>query len=98
MNWVMRQLGPLVTSLPVGAAFPGKTTGPAFDMVRPSFFVLPHREAAWKILRERFIRLGSVADELSHEGGLAALSDIARTLNGFAADLDAHLQARARTS
>jgi Ferritin-like len=97
MNWVMRQLGPLVTSLPVGAAFPGKTTGPAFDMVRPSFFVLPHREAAWKILRERFIRLGSVADELSHEGGLAALSDIARTLNGFAGDLDAHLQARART-
>ena len=98
MNWVMRQLGPLVTSLPVGAAFPGKTTGPAFDMVRPSFFVLPHREAAWKILRERFIQLGSVADELSREAGLAALTDIARTLNGFAGDLDAHLQARARTS
>jgi hypothetical protein len=97
MNWVMRQLGPLVTSLPVGAAFPGKTTGPAFDMVRPAFFVLPHREAAWKILRERFIQLGSVADQLSREGGLSALSDIARTLNGFAGDLDAHLQARART-
>ena len=98
MNWVMRQLGPVVTSLPVGAALPGKTTGPAFDMVRPSFFVLPHREAAWKILRERFTQLGGVADQLAHEEGLAALGDIARTLKGFAGDLDAHLQARARTS
>jgi hypothetical protein len=94
MNWVMRQLGPVVTSLPVGPAFPGRTTGPAFDMVRPAFFVLPHREAAWKILRERFTDLGSVADNLSHEGGLAALGDIAHTLRGFAGDLDKHLQAR----
>jgi hypothetical protein len=96
MNWVMRQLGPVVTSLPVGPAFPGRTTGPAFDMVRPAFFVLPHREAAWKILRERFTELGSVADDLSREGGLAALGDIARTLHGFAGDLDRHLQARAQ--
>jgi len=95
MNWVMRQLGPVVTSLPVGPAFPGRTTGPAFDMVRPAFFVLPHREAAWKILRERFTDLGSVADQLSREVGLAALGDIARTLHGFAGDLDKHLQARA---
>src|ERR1700730_8928482 len=95
MNWVMRQLGPVVTSLPVGVAFPGKTTGPAFDIVRPSFFVLPHREAAWKILRERFTDLGSVADNLYHEGGMAWLGDIAHTLHGFAGDLDKHLQARA---
>jgi hypothetical protein len=96
MNWVMRQLGPVVTSLPVGPAFPGRTTGPAFDMVRPAFFVLPHREAAWKILRERITELGSVADDLSREGGLAALGDIARALHGFAGDLDRHLQARAQ--
>jgi hypothetical protein len=94
MNWTMRQLGPVLTSLPVGPGFPGRTTGPAFDMVRPAFFVLPHREAAWKILRERFTDLGNVADGLSQEDGLAALGDIARTLRGFGSDLDRHLQAR----
>ena len=94
MNWVMRYLGPVVTSLPVGSAFPGQTTGPAFEMVRPAFFVLPHRDAAWKILRERLNRLGSVADELSHERSLAALGDMAHTMHGFAGDLDVHLKAR----
>ncbi len=99
MNWVMRQPRP-DDDHPSGRrrSFPGKTAGPAFEIVRPAFFVLPHREAAWKILRERFIQLGTVADELSREGGLAALSDIARTLNGFAGDLDGHIQARARAS
>ena len=96
MNWTMRQLGPVLTSLPVGPAFPGRTTGPAFDMVRPAFFILPHREAAWKILRERFTVLGSVADQLSREGGLAALADIANTLHGFAGDLDRHIQSWAQ--
>jgi hypothetical protein len=94
MNWVMRWLGPELTRLPVGPAVAGKTTGPAFDMVRPAFFVLPHREAAWRILRERLNRLGSVADELSREGGLSALSDMAQKLHGFAGDLDRHMQAR----
>jgi hypothetical protein len=94
MNWVMRWLGPQLTRLPVGPAFPGQTTGPAFDMVRPAFFVLPHRDAAWHILRERLNRLGTVADQLSHENGLSALGDMGQKLHGFAADLDRHLQAR----
>src|SRR5207253_2150563 len=53
MNWVMRSLGPVLTSLPVGPQFPGRTAGPTFEIVRPAFFVLPHREAAWKLLPER---------------------------------------------
>jgi hypothetical protein len=94
MNWVMRYLGPQLTMLPVGPSFPGQTAGPAFDMVRPAFFVLPHRDAAWRILRERLNRLGSVAEELSHESGLSALAEMAEKLHGFAGDLDRHLQAR----
>jgi ferritin-like protein len=94
MNWVMRWLGPQLTRLPVGPAFPGQTAGPAFDIVGPAFFVLPHRDAAWRILRERLNGLGSVANELSHESGLSALSDLAQKLHGFAGDLDGHLQAR----
>ena len=95
MNWVMRYLGPVLTRLPVGPSFPGRTAGPAFDMVRPAFFVLPHRDAAWRILRERLDKLGSVADDLSHDPDLAPVGDMARNLHGFASDLDRHLQARA---
>ena len=41
MNWVMRNLGPVMTALPVGGRFPGRTAGPAFEILRPAFFVLP---------------------------------------------------------
>ena len=98
MNWVMRQLGPLLTALPVGPSYPGRTAGPAFDIARPAIFVLPHREAAWKILRERLERLGTVAGELAKEEGMTALAGIANNLHGFAGDLDRHLAARQSTS
>lgn len=95
MNWVMRWLGPVLTSLPVGARFPGRTAGPSFEIVRPAFFVLPHREAAWKILHERLDTLGTVADELAREPKLRALADMAKNLHGFATDFDRALKARA---
>ena len=43
MNWVMRELGPVLTAMPVGPSRPGSTAGPAFDIARPATFVLPHR-------------------------------------------------------
>ena len=98
MNWTMRSLGPVLTALPVGAQFPGRTAGPAFEIVRPAFFVLPHREAAWKVLRERLETLGSVADSLSSQPRLAALKDIAKNLHGFAAEFDRQLTARAQAN
>src|SRR5437763_9431727 len=95
MNWVMRGLGPILTSLPVGPRFPGRTAGPAFEIVRPAFFVLPHRGAAWKILRARLATLGGVAANLAGEPGLGALKVMAGNLDGFARDLGGHLDARA---
>src|SRR5207249_10112568 len=77
MNWVMRSLGPVLTSLPVGPHFPGRTAGPAFEIVRPAFFVLPHREAAWKILRERLATLAGLAADLANEPGLGPLKGLA---------------------
>jgi Ferritin-like len=97
MNWVMRHLGPVLTALPVGPSSPGRTAGPAFEIVRPAFFVLPHRRAAWLVLRERLKALaevaGGLADELA-EPNRTALHDIGQDLHGFAADLDRHLQDR----
>jgi hypothetical protein len=95
MNWSMRALGPILTALPVGSEQPGRTAGPAFEIVRPAFFVLPHREAAWKILHERFETLASVADELAREPRLGAVKGIAGNLHGFAADINHHLLERA---
>ena len=95
MNWVMRYLGPVLTARPVGPSYPGRAAGPAFEIVRPAFFVLPHREAAWRILRERLTRLGDVAVELAGEPGLSELAGMGKNLNDFASDLGRHLDARA---
>ncbi|MEA2634686.1 MAG: hypothetical protein QOH92_1453 [Chloroflexota bacterium] len=95
MNWVMRNLGPMMTALPVGPQHPGQTAGPAFEIVRPAFFVLPHRDAAWKILRERFETLADVSLKLADEPGLSGMNQIATNFEGFASDLARHLQARA---
>ena len=53
MNWVMREVGPVLTALPVGPSHPGRTAGPTFDIARPAIFLLPHQDAAWKIIKER---------------------------------------------
>jgi hypothetical protein len=95
MNWVMRTLGPVLTALPVGPEFPGRTAGPAFEIVRPAFFVLPHRDAAWKILHERLETLADVAAGLANDVSHDVMTKIEGNLRGFAADLDHHLKARA---
>src|ERR1700746_2305730 len=53
MNWVMRDLGPVLTALPVGPSHPGPASRPTFDIARPAIFMLPHQDAAWKIIKER---------------------------------------------
>jgi hypothetical protein len=95
MNWVTRTLGPVLTALPVGSEFPGRTAGPAFEIVRPAFFVLPHRDAAWKILRERLDTLADLSAGLAKDVSPDVMTKIEGNLRGFAADLDQHLKARA---
>ena len=84
MNWVMRPLGSVLTTLPVGPERPGMLAGPAFEIVQPSFYVLPHRQAAWRILAERLGELASRAERLSGTAGLGQLADLATDLRGMA--------------
>lgn len=98
MNWVMRTLGPVLTALPVGPELPGRTAGPAFEIVRPAFFVLPHREAAWKILHERLETLAAVCTSLARETSPDVMTKMEGNLRGMAGDLDQHLKARARAT
>jgi hypothetical protein len=95
MNWVMRVLYPVLTTLPVGPSHPGRTAGPTLEVVRPAYFVLPHREAAWKIINERLDGLAATCAALAQEPGLAALDDLAATLHTMAGDLGQHLDERA---
>jgi hypothetical protein len=90
MFTVIAPLGRLLTRLPVGPELPGKTAGPTFDIFRRSY-LLPHREAAWIILRER---LQELADGSAQIGQLFAagadaatrtlLAEVERSLRGLA--------------
>ena len=99
MFGVMEPLGSLVTTLPAGPAFPGRTAGPSFELFYESDYVLPHREAAWILLTERirqaadFCQPGAPCDA-PVAGALAAVRS---SLAGIADALAAHLPARYAT-
>ena len=95
MNWVMRPLGSVLTLLPIGPSHPGRTAGPAFEIVRAAYFVLPHCEPAWKIISERLHVLAEACAALAQEPGLAALGDVAAKLHSMTEDIRAHLDERA---
>jgi len=90
MNWVMRALGPVLTTLPVGPSHPGRTAGPAFDIVRPAIFLLPHQDAAWKIIKERLDALQGACASLGEQAGLGALAPLADKLEAMSQDIGKH--------
>ena len=53
MKNVVKPLGGLVTRLPIGPEYPGRTAGPTFELFYGVDYLLPHREAAWAVLEER---------------------------------------------
>src|SRR5215813_12345018 len=91
MNWVMRELGPVLTGLPVGPSHPGRTAGPTFDIARPATFVLPHQDAAWKIIKERLDALEEACAALGQRAGLGALAPLAAKLHSMGRDIGAHI-------
>jgi hypothetical protein len=81
--------------LPIGPSRPGRTAGPALEIVRPAYFVLPHREPAWKIITERLDALTKTCTALAQEPGLSALGDLAAKLRSMHGDVRKHLDERA---
>ena len=51
---------------------------------RPAVFLLPHREAAWKIIQERLDLLEEAFASLAGEAGLGALDQPANRLHSIA--------------
>jgi len=86
----MRELGPVLTALPVGPSHPGRTAGPTFDIARPAVFILPHQDAAWKIINERLDTLQQACASLGQQPGLSALAPLAGKLQSMSQDIAAH--------
>jgi len=57
--------------------------------------VLPHREAAWKILKERLNALADACAGLAADPQLTALAAIGTTLRAYADEFGHHIEARA---
>jgi Ferritin-like len=97
MTRVMRPLGPLLCTLPLGPDRPGEMAGPAFRIVHPSQYVLPYREAGWRILVQRLTEVADACSRLGREPGLEQVAKLEENVRAIAASLQAHLDTRAGT-
>jgi CDGSH-type Zn-finger protein/truncated hemoglobin YjbI len=68
MFTVIKPLGQLITTLPVGEEAPGRTAGPSFELFYESDYVLPHRDAAWALIEERLREAAAFADRVKEQG------------------------------
>ncbi len=91
MTEVVRPLGRLMTTLPVGSNHPGKTAGPAFEVYRRTSYVLPHRHSAWIILHERLSELADFSSSLNvPKGTEVKLEPVSESLRAIASKLQAN--------
>ncbi|HEX6678373.1 MAG TPA: ferritin-like domain-containing protein [Actinomycetes bacterium] len=94
MAGVLRPLGSMLTTLPLGPDHPWELAGPAFFMVHPSQFLLPYRRAAWKVMIQRLATMADACVRLGGEPGLGRVTDLEQAVRGIAARLQAHLDER----
>lgn len=87
MAGVLAPLGIIMTALPIGDDLAGPRAGPAFRMVPHTFYMLPHRDAAWHVLRQRIQRMAERAEELQAEQGSVAAQHSLAPLGGVAEKL-----------
>jgi hypothetical protein len=96
MFGVLKPLGDLITALPAGPEYPGRTAGPSFELFYESDYLMPHRAAAWALLEER-LREASAFAQRCRAGRAAgrqpvtdALASVAAAFDNLAASLAAH--------
>jgi hypothetical protein len=95
MAEVLRPLGTVLTTLPLGPDHPGALAGPAFFMVHPSQLLLPYRPAAWKVMVQRLDAMADACARLDGEPGLDRVAGLEQAVRAIAAKLQAHLDERA---
>jgi hypothetical protein len=75
---VLKPIGELVTTMPVGPPNETMTAGPSFEVFYRSGYLLPHTHAAWVLLNERLLELyGFLMQTLPEPGAPSALAPVA---------------------
>ncbi|MBV8945993.1 MAG: CDGSH iron-sulfur domain-containing protein [Solirubrobacterales bacterium] len=90
---VLRPLGNLITTLPVGPDHPGMTAGPSFELFYENDYLMPHREAAWALLEERLRETASFCgqvQEIASEAIAAQLAGVRDALDDVADSMASH--------
>ena len=93
MVGVLKPLGDLITTLPIGPEHPGRTAGPSFELFYEDDYLLPHRESAWALLEERVREAASFSarvERSASEDVARALAPVGDTLTTVAHSLAAH--------
>jgi CDGSH-type Zn-finger protein len=93
---VIGPLANLITTLPAGPEYPGRTAGPSFELFYESDYLMPHREAAWSLLAERLDQAAALCTEILADCGAQTqpqLEPVATALTDLAATLAGHLPA-----
>jgi len=88
MFGVIRPLGNLITTLPVGPEHPGRTAGPSFELFYEDDDLLPHRESAWALIEERVRDASAFCGALLPE--VPALEPVQKALDDVADSLARH--------
>ena len=93
MVGVLKPLGDLITTQPVGPEHPGHTAGPSFELFYENDYLMPHREAAWALLEERVREAANfcgLVQEIASEHVAGELAPVQDALTGVADSLAAH--------
>ncbi|HET8784098.1 MAG TPA: ferritin-like protein [Candidatus Limnocylindrales bacterium] len=92
MFGVIKPLGTVVTTLPIGPEYPGVYAGPGFELFYQVDYLLPHKAAAWVLMEERLREAAAFARRcgmLCVPTLVKPLGDAARSLERFADQLHA---------
>jgi hypothetical protein len=73
----------------VGPDHPGRTAGLGFELFYQPDYLLPHREAAWRIMAEHLADAGALARQ--HADGQPPMRSIADTFDQLAHTLSTHV-------
>jgi hypothetical protein len=94
MFGVIRPVGSLLASLPVGPSLPGAAAGASFQLAYKSNFLLPHRRVAWIRFSERLDETAEFTEAIPADGEAArVLAGVVKTLRSTLVTVSSHIEA-----
>jgi hypothetical protein len=93
MVGVLKPLGDMITTLPVGSEHPTMTAGASFELFYENDYLMPHRNAAWALLEERLreaVNFGELIQKSSDQRVASELESVLTALSGVADSVGSH--------